>query len=49
MNALENQTREDIEIAIRIRDNCRTLAEKDALARLINLAEEVVNLIKNKK
>lgn len=32
--------RECIEIAIRIRDNCSTVEEKDALADLINFVED---------
>lgn len=47
MELTKRQVMEDIEIAIRIRDNCRTLAEKDALERLINFAEMTLEFLKN--
>lgn len=48
MELTEKQLMEDIETAIRIRDNCNTWAEKDALERLINFAEETIKILKNK-
>lgn len=48
MELTKKQLMEDIETAIRIRDNCRTLAEKDALERLINFAEETIKLLESK-
>ena len=48
MELTKKQLREDIETAIRIRDNCGTLAEKDALERLINFAEETIKLLEAK-
>jgi hypothetical protein len=49
MELTEKQLKEDIETAIRVRDNCKTWAEKDALARLINFAETTINLLKEKQ
>lgn len=46
MELTEQQLREDIEVAIRVRDKCSTLIEKDALERLINFSEEVIKLLK---
>lgn len=46
MELTEKQLKEDIEVAIRIRDNCNTLAEKDALERIINFAEELIKVLK---
>jgi hypothetical protein len=48
MELTEKQLKEDIETAIRIRDNCQTWAEKDALERLINFAEETMKLLKTR-
>ena len=48
MELTERQLKEDIETAIKIRDNCNTLAEKDALERLINFAEETMKILKTK-
>lgn len=48
MELTEKQLKEDIETAITIRDNCGTLAEKDALERLINFAEETMKILKSK-
>ena len=46
MELTEKQLKEDIEVAIRVRDKCHTLAEKDALERLINFAEELIKVLK---
>lgn len=49
MEMTEKMIREDIETAIRIRDNnCKTWAEKDALANLINFVEKTLEFIKVK-
>lgn len=47
MELTKRQVMEDIETAIRIRDNCKTWAEKDALERLINFAEMTLKFLKN--
>lgn len=46
MELTEQQLKADIEVAIQVRDECDTLAKKDALERLINFAEEVIKLLK---
>lgn len=48
MELTKKQLMEDIETAIRIRDNCKTLAEKDALERLINFAEKTLEFLESK-
>lgn len=48
MELTKKQLKQDIEVAITIRDNCKTLAEKDALERLINFAEETIKLLESK-
>lgn len=45
MELTKKQLREDIEVAICVRDKCNTLAEKDALERLINFAEEIIKML----
>ena len=48
MEITERQLKEDIEVAIGVRDKCSTLVEKDALERLINFAEETIKILKEK-
>lgn len=50
MELTEKQLKQDIEVAILVRDRkCDTLEQKDALARLINFAEATINLLKEKQ
>lgn len=46
MELTKQQLKEAIEIAIRVRDKCQYLEEKDALALLINTAEELIQELK---
>ena len=48
MELTKKQIKEDVEMAIRIRDKCSTLAEKDALERLINFSESVIKWLDQK-
>lgn len=50
MELTEQQLKEAIEVALRVRDNnCHTLAEKDALALIINFCDETIRFLKEKK
>lgn len=50
MELTEQQLKEAIEVALRVRDNnCHTLAEKDALALMINFCDETIKFLKEKK
>jgi hypothetical protein len=50
MELTEKQLKQDIEVAILVRDKkCDTLEQKDALARLINFTETTINLLKEKQ
>ena len=50
MELTEKQVKQDIEVAILVRDKkCDTLEQKDALARLINFAEEIIYYLKEKE
>lgn len=50
MELTEQQLKEAIEVALRVRDNnCHTLAEKDALALIINFCDETIRILKGRK
>jgi ferritin-like metal-binding protein YciE len=50
MELTEQQLKEAIEVALRVRDNnCHTLAEKDAMALIINTCDEIIRMLKRGK